>query len=194
MYSLDKHPDDIWICRLLGIDNGTTHVGFTILDYNIRTGKSTIVECEGYSVPRDYKDIREALHFDKGALAARLDMIKHRYLDVLDEFRPNIVGCESPFSHINIRTYRILLQAMNMFNDATYSHDRSLEFYEVSPGEAKAAVTHTEKYTSKKEGVHLQILSHPDLLNPNGIDLDAIGPDALDSISVAMALINRVVI
>ncbi len=194
MFTLDNHPEDIWVCRILGIDNGTTILGFTVLDYNILTKQSTLVHCESYTVPKDYKRIKDNLTYRRGAINARLEFIKEKYLDLLDEFNPTMVGCESPFSHLNVSTFTTLLKALDAFDNITYNYCEQIEFYRVSPSEAKAAVTHSGKYSPKKEEVHVQILTHPDLLNPNGIDLEAQGLDAMDSISVAMALISKVVI
>jgi len=194
MLTLPELSKDQFTCRLLGIDNGTSLLGFTFLDYNILTGMSEIVHCETYKVPTNYKVIREAHYQDKGALQARIELIGDYYTDLLHEFEPNIVGCESPFSHLHVNSYRTLTLSMQKLDDRTYEYDRFLEFYKISPGGAKAAACKGIKYTSKKEGIHEALYDHPDLINTNGIDLTTVGPDALDSISVALALVQKVVI
>lgn len=194
MLSLPVLSDQDYTCRLLGIDNGSTLLGFTILDYDIRTRLSKLVHCETYKIPNNYRETREAYYNDRGALPTRIRMIEDYYYDLLDEYQPDIVGCESPFAHLHVNSYRVLTLTMQALDDVTYRYDRSLEFYKIAPSEAKSAALVGRKFDSAKTAVHDGVMDHPYLINTNCMDLRDLGPDALDSIAVALALTSKVII
>lgn len=180
--------DDRYEVRLFGIDNGTDTVGFGCGDYNIITGELDILYCESYSVPRSYTQTHEGMISELGPMRTRLKIIEDVFMELVHDYEPDIVGCESPFAHMRPHAFSTLTLALDMFDRAVLKYSPLIEFYKISPGSAKKATCPKGKYTSKKEEVHEYLLQRTDIRSTNGIDLKDVGPDGLDSVTIMLAL------
>lgn len=177
-----------YVCRILAIDNGTSLVGYTVADYHILTDEIELIHCETYKVPSGYVAHQPATCQNRGRLDARLDLIESHYIDLLEEFTPSLIGCESPFGHRMMNAFRVLTVAIEMFDRASYQHMPYSDFIRISPLEAKRAVCGDRKFTTKKEKVHKYLFSDKKIITPSHINLRTLGEDALDSITVAKAM------
>lgn len=177
-----------FVCRILAIDNGTSLVGFTVADYNILTDVMELIHCETYQVPSNYATILSNTCQNRGRLSARLELIEKHYIDLLEEFTPSLIGCESPFGHRMMNAFRVLTVSIEMFDRVSYEHMPYSDFIRISPLEAKRAICGDGKLKVKKEDVHKYIFKDKKIITPEHIDLRKLGPDALDSITVAKAM------
>ncbi len=184
--------DQSLVCRILGIDNGTDKVGFTVCNCNIRTGKVDVILCETFEVPSNYRTTGSRTLYNRGAFYARMDIIEKYYSDLLDDYTPDIVGCESPFGFRMMQAFKTLTLSMQMFDDVLYEKYPYVDFIRISPFEAKKAAAGDMKFSQDKDQVHKYILKNKNVIFSQEIDTDTLGPDALDSVSVAMATINYV--
>lgn len=181
------------ICRILGIDNGSDKVGFTVCDYNISTGRVDVVLCETFSIPSNYRVAGSRSLYHRGAFQARVDMIAEYFSDLLDDTQPDIIGCESPFGFRMMQAFKTLTLSMQMFDDVAYDKCPNVDFVRISPFEAKKAAAGDSKFSQDKDKVHEYILKNKNIFFDENIDVKELGPDALDSVSVALATIKYVV-
>lgn len=187
-------PDSEMVCRILGIDNGTDAVGFTVADYDIRTGILEIVLCETFKVPTNYRTTRSRTYERRGSFYARLDVIADYFEELLDEYHPHLIGCESPFGFRMMDAFKKLTISMQMLDDIAYDLYPHVDFIRISPFEAKKAAAGDYKFQQDKEKVHEYVLKDKRVSWPEEIDPRSLGPDALDSVAVALATANYVLL
>ena len=188
-----KISEEQMVCRLLGIDNGTDKVGFTIADYNISTGKLDVILCETYETPSNYRVFNQGVYSRRGSLHARLDLIGEYFENLLEEYKPHLIGCESPFGFRMMNAFRTLTISMQMLDDIAYVLLPDVDFIKISPFEAKKAAAGDRKFSQDKDVNHQYVKDNKDIVFKEGIVVDDLGPDALDSVTVALAIINYVV-
>jgi Holliday junction resolvasome RuvABC endonuclease subunit len=177
-----------WRYRILGIDNGTNTVGFTIIDHDLRTGISTVIFAETVTADRSAYNKYAGVAVNRSNLDARLLVINDFLLEVLAEYDPDIVGCESPFSHLNISTYRTLTLSMAYMDKTCYRHRRTLQFVEIPPGRAKKAVCPPGQYKTDKDIIRQFILDDDRIVAGMGVNLHDLDEHSVDGISVARVL------
>lgn len=127
------------ICRIVGIDPGSTTLGFSIIEYDART----------YEIIRTY-----AHTFNAGKMILNdLDILNHseRYariyelMDVIyDEFvilHPTFVICESPFMAMRRpQAYGALVEVVFAIRSALRKYDPTMQLDLIDPPRAKNAV------------------------------------------------------
>lgn len=177
-----------YLCRILAIDNGTDQVGFCVADYDIRTDEISLIHCETYKVPSNYKKTRTATCQNRSSLHARLDLIAEHYIELLFTYQPDLIGCEAPFGHRMMNAFRTLTIAIEMFDDISLEYLPHVDFIRITPMEAKRAVCEGNKFSVHKDVVHKYLFKDPKIITPPWIKLRDLGPDALDSITVAKAM------
>lgn len=183
----DLRPSQ-YTCRILAIDNGTDQVGFCVADYNILNDEITIIHCETYKVPSNYKKIRPATCQTRSNLHARLSFIAEHYIELLFTYQPDLIGCEAPFGHRMMNAFRTLTIAIEMFDDISLEYLPHVDFIRITPMEAKRAACEGNKFSVRKEDVHRYLFKDPKIITPKHIKLRNLGEDALDSITVAKAM------
>lgn len=178
--------EDAWILRVMGIDNGTSLVGISILEHDLRNGVSTVIESKTIDGSKfDYRD-RSLLIATRGEMMARIRVIQDVLTDWLEFHDPHLVAIESPFSHIHVDSFKKLTISLTAYHDTVYRYNPLLEFLKVPPGSAKKCVIPKgTKYDSDKGFIRSCILSSSDILEGPGVYLEDLGPDAIDSIAVA---------
>lgn len=188
MFELKPGYSGHWIYRILGIDNGTNTVGFTIVDHDLRTGISTVIFAETVTADKSAYNKYAGVASNRGNLDARLLVVNDRLAEILDEYDPDIVGCEAPFSHLNISTYRTLVTAMKYLDDTCYKHRRTLQFVEVSPGKAKKAVCPEGQYKTDKELIRQFIIDDENIVEGEGVSIKDLDEHSVDGITVCRFL------
>jgi Holliday junction resolvasome RuvABC endonuclease subunit len=177
-----------WTYRIVGIDNGTNTVGFTVIDHNLRTGISTVVFAETITADRSAYIRFPGVAAHRSKLHARLQVIRPWIADLLEEHDPDIVGCESPFAHLGISTYATLLKSMDAIEDEVYDYRSTLDFVKIPPGKAKKAVCPPGQYKNDKEEIRQFILKDDRIVAGSGIVLDLLDEHCIDGIAVARCL------
>lgn len=177
-----------WIYRTGGIDNGSSLPGFAILDTDLRTGISTVVNAHTLVADKAAYERYSGLAANRGNLKARLAWVKRHAYKWLCEYDPERLGIESPFSHLRPQAYAVLCESMNIIDDAAYAYRKSMEFVKVPPGRAKKAVCAPGEYGTDKEHIRLQVLKNKCIVGGEGVNLETLGPDSIDAITVARYL------
>lgn len=181
-------PESGWIYRIMGIDNGSNTVGVVIIDHDLRTGVSTVIYAETLTADKTaywrYPGRAEA----RDKMYARLAVIEDFIAEVLEEYDPDIVGCESPFSHLHVGSYTVLVHSMRSIDDAVYRYSTTLEFAKVPPGRAKKSVCPPKQYKNDKELIRGFILADPTIVAGPDVVLSSLDEHCIDGISVARYL------
>lgn len=151
--------------RILGIDPGSRHTGFGVLDF---VGDTPTYVASG------------TVNSLEGGFADRLRQIFEAVGGIVAEFQPNIVAIESVFMHKNAGSALKLGHARSAALCATF--DYNLEVFEYAPREIKKAVVGTG--SARKEQVQHMVVSI--------LKLDATpGSDASDALAVALCHGNQ---
>lgn len=138
MFNNDEDLDHA-ICRIIGIDPGSTTLGFSVLEYDART----------YEIIRTY-----AFTFNAGKMKlSELDIENHseryaRIYELMDalydkfvELRPTFVICESPFMAMRRpQAYGALVEVVFAIRSALRRYDPTMHLDLIDPPSAKNAV------------------------------------------------------
>lgn len=179
--------EDKLIYRVLGIDNGTDTVGIAVVDHHLVTGLSTVVHAETLTASRTAYTRHEGKLDARGKLYARLDVIATWFWEVLNEFDPDVIGCESPFQHLHAHSFAVLTTAIDNLSSVAFQYCTTLEFSKISPGAAKKAVCPVGQYGNSKEHIREMIGKNKDIVFGEGVKLDDLDEHSVDAIAVAHA-------
>lgn len=138
MFALDQDLDQA-ICRIIGIDPGSTTLGFSVLEYDARTLK--IIRTYAYT-------------FNAGKMKLNLlDIESHseRYARIYElmeaiyggfvDLQPNFVICESPFMAMRRpQAYGALVEVVFAIRSALRKYDPIMSLDLIDPPSAKNAV------------------------------------------------------
>ena len=152
---------------ILGIDPGSLHTGFGLLEKN---GSSCrVVEAGRISGPRDM------------ALPARLARLCAGLQELLGRHPPDVAVLESPFHGMNARSLIVLAQARGALLASLAG--RGIEIREYTPAEVKSAVTGNGRADKEQVARMVRLL------------LGVAGPgwpsDATDALAVALCCAQR---
>lgn len=184
--------DDKLIYRVLGVDNGTDTVGIAVIDHHLVTGLSKVVHAETLTASKTAYTRHEGRLDARGKMHARLDVISTFFWEVLNEFDPDVIGCESPFQHLHAQSFAALTTAMNGLAETAFNYCTTLEFEKVAPGSAKKAVCPVGKYGNSKEHIREMIDINKSIVFDNGLSLVKLDEHSVDAIAVAHAVGTRV--
>lgn len=151
--------------RILGIDPGSRHTGFGVVDCN---GPNSAYVASG------------SVRSTDGEFPDRLRLIFQSIGQIVAEFQPDVVAVESVFMHKNASSALKLGHARSAAICATFSLE--LDIYEYAPREIKQAIVGTGAAT--KEQVQHMIMH---LLNLDGEP----SPDAADALAAALCHANQ---
>lgn len=177
--------DEDFILRVFGIDNGTSQLGLSMMEYDLRTGVGNVVHIEAYNPGDDAYDKYPYVNERRGAARARIRRTRDWFRDRLEEFDPHVVGCESPFSHLHPPAYAALLLSMDSLEEVCGEYNPSMDFVRVPPGSAKKGILHSGlKYDNDKEFIRKTLISHPYITTTFPICLALVSADESDSVAV----------
>jgi crossover junction endodeoxyribonuclease RuvC len=148
--------------RILGIDPGSTRMGFGIID-ELPTGPK-LIEC-------GVTDIKEK------TLPAKLQALSKELELLLEKYKPDFVGVEKLFFSKNRKTALEVAHARGVIISALVG--RGLNILELSPNEIKIAVTSYGR--ADKEMVRKMVSKILGVERLSGID------DAVDALAIALA-------
>ncbi len=115
------------IHRILGIDPGTARLGYALVDFNVKTGAHTIVDCGIIQTHKDQSDADRLVEIRRD-----LDLLMNRY-------SPNVVSVEKLFFFKNLKTVIPVAQARGVIIELAAS--KQIPIYEYTPLEMKKIIT-----------------------------------------------------
>lgn len=120
--------------RVVGIDPGTSKTGFSALEYH-PDQCINVFDAFSCCVPNTlpyYNDIVDV----HGARVARIMYITDTFKDLIENFNPHYVICESPHA-THIQTFGALTECITMFRSALMYYDTYIPFDLVDPPSVK---------------------------------------------------------
>lgn len=177
------------VASIIGIDPGSEHIGIARIDFNVvtldivRTMAQTFV---GSKLSFMNKWIAET-HSDR---FARIEAHKRNLHLVLNECRPVVVACESPFFNaLRPNAFQVLVEVLTALKYTCYEYDPELLFTMIDPPSAKKAVG--AKGNAKKEDMRTAVLQLPDLCFAGTTPLHFLDEHSIDSIAIAYSKIQE---
>lgn len=172
--------------RILGIDPGTTTLGFAIGEICTETKTVDVIEAvtmDGGKALKEKPHILNKVEI-RGERWARLEALSELIYNGLLTYRPNFVGIESAYARAKtISAYAPLVECAGMVRDTVYRYDAAIVPTMVPPPSAKAAVGVTAK-GSDKEDIKTAIAEQEGLSYSGDVPYDMLDEHATDAIAV----------
>lgn len=178
------NQDRDFILRGLGVDNGSEYLGVAVIDHDLRTGVSTVIYAYTYRPAKIAYERYPHLVESRGSFYARVKAVKDIIGELLEDWDPDLVACESPFSHLHVQSYAVLLTTINAIDDVVYAYRSTLPFLKVPPGKAKKTACTGFKYGTDKDHIRDCILKTPTIVAGEGIVLEELEEDSMDAVTV----------
>lgn len=168
MFTEDNELDR-QICRIIGIDPGSTTLGFSVLEYDARTLE--IVRTYAYTFNAGKMDLSELDVENHSERYARIYALTEALFTAFRQLDPTFVICESPFMAMKRpQAYGALVEVVFAIRMALRQFDPTMKLDLIDPPSAKNAVGAAGN--AKKEQVHAAMLK---LLPQLHFDEDASG-------------------
>lgn len=146
--------------RILAIDPGTTTLGAAGINLCPYTLDPTVAFARTINAMKEYKP-SEAWLYMHDPQVLRVDYIAGEILQLLWEYQPHLIACESPFSHVRPEAYAALVRIQMALYQAVSMYDISKSIILVTPNEAKKSVGAVMGKLASKENVKECVLKHP---------------------------------
>lgn len=183
--------------RILGVDNGTSLLGLSILDYDFTSNVATLIDTHLLQPKLLAYRAHVRLTARKGNSAARREWMAEQFGHYLDQWLPDAVAIETPFigRKATRSSFEPLALSVDRLIDTILDHedrlDRWVDIEKVSPHEAKRAVTpHLAVYDASKEMILYNIERHKGI-SLNGQRLEDLNEDQVDSIAIGYTAVTR---
>ncbi len=154
-----------YICRIIGIDPGSTTLGVTVIEYDIRT--MSIVRTYSWTLNAGRLKLNELDIETHSERHARIFMLSELLYTTFVKYRPNFIITESPFLKKRFPlAFAVLTEVVYAIRLAVYRYDPFIPLDLVDPPTAKKAVgAKTVKGGNQKEPVHAALKLLQDTLH-----------------------------
>jgi Holliday junction resolvasome RuvABC endonuclease subunit len=138
MFTNDDDLDQA-ICRIIGIDPGSTTLGFSVLEYDARTLKIIRTYALTFNAGKmKLSDLDIESHSER---YARIYELMEALYDKFVELQPTFVICESPFMAMRRpQAYGALVEVVFAIRSALRKYDPTMSLDLIDPPSAKNAV------------------------------------------------------
>lgn len=175
---------------VVGIDPGSSKLGFSVVSVDLSTGVRTLI----YSGTIDATKAitRDSVYaLVRGKRDARLSYIGREIFRLLDEYSPELVAVESAFAQrYRISAYEALIETMAVIRATVWQYSHVIQLYKVDPVTVKnhVGVSHikTDKLDVEKAVKALYTESRV-------CDIDGLDEHAYDAIAIAHTAIDKLV-
>lgn len=130
--------------RILGVDPGTSVTGYGLVQV---TGKKPSIMTMGVMKPGKFDDHYQRLHY-----------LHTRALQVIDEFKPDVLAIEAPFYGKNVQSMLKLGRAQGVIMAAALF--RGLPIFEYAPLLVKQSITGMGRASKEQVSYFLQNIFH----------------------------------
>jgi len=175
--------------RIFSCDPALTNFGYSLLEYNLTTGHTTVIKSgtiTGKSLVKSQVALQK--EFEKRHIV--IWELERLLQSMIIEFKPDYVVSESAFSHRFVQVYAALMLVIQAIRTATM---RTLgkDIHLIAPRESKKAVSHTG--AAEKVTVQHAIFNNPNVtINETKTNSIAdMTEHAYDSIAAGLAFIQN---
>jgi len=182
-----RFSDESFIYRIMGIDNGSSFLGMTITDLDLRSGVYHLLHAETFKADRLIDQHRGNL-ITHDARWARQNTLKDRVSRELCFYNPHAVAVESPFFMPGrVTSFETLTEMMMFIRQAVEEYSTGMDIYRVSPGEAKRAVQPDKNFSMKKAVIKDCVLKLDNITYNEDIQFDNLTEHEYDAIAVTLS-------
>lgn len=138
MFTNDDDLDQA-ICRIIGIDPGSTTLGFSVLEYDARTLK--IIRTYAFTFNAGKMKLSDLDIENHSERYARIYELMEALYEKFVELKPTFVICESPFMAMRRpQAYGALVEVVFAIRSALRKYDPTMPLDLIDPPSAKNAV------------------------------------------------------
>ena len=153
---IDPHAENNNAVRVVGIDPGSTNMGFGVIEGDVIAGK--VISCSAITLNANKIQCSELDERVHSARYARIFALTEALHDLFVQTRPTLVACESPFmSRRRPMAYGALMETVYAVRIALRRYDSTIYLDLVDPPTAKIAVG--AKGNADKDAVLKAVLS-----------------------------------
>jgi Holliday junction resolvasome RuvABC endonuclease subunit len=171
---------------VLSIDPGSYNTGISHWHWDFESPQYELVTAYTLKFPdsdKRYGKIRE-MGTDR---IARLYHLDDSLGDILEEFRPHLVICESNYKGRFADAYATLVECVAVIRNVLYRYDPHMPLLMVDPMSAKKAAGVTGKFKDKLD-VNRALIKRTDIVW--GIPLDILDEHSVDSVAIGLYLMQ----
>lgn len=168
--------------NIIGIDPGTTHLGFSVIKVditNLRIKESVAYTLNGAKLSDDTDWLAQTY----GDRFNRINALQNSLTEVFQQYRPTIICAESPFFGLrHPNAFQALTEVICAIRNAVYRHDIWMTLKLVPPSSVKQAVFakgNADKLVMKEKIKQLVELNYNGL-----VELDKLDEHSIDSLAV----------
>jgi Holliday junction resolvasome RuvABC endonuclease subunit len=183
MFTLPESNEPL---RVLSIDPGSYNTGIAHWHWDIGTTSFHMVDSYTLKFPdsdKRYCKIRE-MGTDR---IARLYHLDDSLGDILEEFRPHMVICESNYKGRFADAYATLVECVAVIRNVLYRYDPTMPLLMVDPMSAKKAAGVVGKFKDKMD-VTRALKKRTDIVW--GVDIDSLDEHSVDAVAIGYHLMQ----
>ncbi|MNC48572.1 Crossover junction endodeoxyribonuclease RuvC [compost metagenome] len=183
MFTLPESNEPL---RVLSIDPGSYNTGIAHWHWDIGTTQYDMVNAYTLKFPdsdKRYNKIRE-MGTDR---IARLYHLDDSLGDILEEFRPHMVICESNYKGRFADAYATLVECVAVIRNVLYRYDPTMPLLMVDPMSAKKAAGVVGKFKDKMD-VTRALKKRTDIVW--GVDIDTLDEHSVDAVAIGYHLMQ----
>ncbi|MNF35468.1 Crossover junction endodeoxyribonuclease RuvC [compost metagenome] len=183
MFTLPESNEPL---RVLSIDPGSYNTGIAHWHWDIGTLPYDMVNAYTLKFPdsdKRYNKIRE-MGTDR---IARLYHLDDSLGDILEEFRPHMVICESNYKGRFADAYATLVECVAVIRNVLYRYDPTMPLLMVDPMSAKKAAGVVGKFKDKMD-VTRALKKRTDIVW--GVDIDTLDEHSVDAVAIGYHLMQ----
>lgn len=180
-------PEETNTARVIGIDPGSSKLGFGIIEFNTKTFEIIRSDCGTVVAEKLYleEDFRSTV---RGAADQRIRALSVELDRLITTVQPVMMGMETPFFNAaKPSAFAVLCLVMNMIEDAWGRYNPYTPIAKATPSVVKNGVG--VKGGLGKDPVREAVLKL-DLRYQGAIPLSKHGPDAIDGLAVAKTVLQ----
>lgn len=177
--------------NIIGIDPGTTHLGFSVINVdisNLQINSSVAYTLNGAKLSDDNSWLAQTY----GDRFNRINALENSLSEIFEQFRPTIICAESPFFGLrHPNAFQALTEVICAIRNAVYKHDIWMTLKLVPPSSVKQAIFakgNATKTTMKDCLTNLM----PELNYNGNIPFNLLDEHSVDALAVGYYAYNKV--
>lgn len=185
MFSDDIDVDQS-ICRIVGIDPGSTTLGFSVLEYDARTLR--IIRTYAYTFNADKMKLSDLDALSHSERYARIYALMQALYEAFLELQPTFVISESPFMAMRRpQAYGALVEVVFAIRSALREYDPAMSLDLVDPPSAKNAVGASGNAKKEQVAHAIKKILHQICFDSSAsnITFDELDEHSVDAIAIA---------
>lgn len=181
-----NHPILASVC---GIDPGTNHLGFAVMEINTRTMAINSIQAMTLVADKLVED-DNLIAIQHTERMAKIYALQQVLTNLYCYYAPFTICCESPYyNHFRPNAYGALVEIIYAVRLSVTNYSPVVSFETYEPSIIKKAVG--ANAISKKDGVKLAIKNNPNIVGRLSVPIDSLDDHAIDAIAVCYTHLNK---